>query len=75
MDMVTDSTQLESACTQSDSSIPNHLLGSVSSHEANEYADGFEGLHMCQGNDEEFLPLVRKHKGVFKDIKGNNDKS
>ena len=72
MNIVTDSTQLEDACTHSAPAIPNRLLESGPSHEASEYAVGFEGLRMCKGNDdEEFLPLVCRHKGVFKDIKGN----
>ena len=73
MNIVTNSTQLEDACTHSAPATPNRLLESGPSHEASEYAVGFEGLRMCKGNnDEEFLPLVCRYKGVFKDIKGNH---
>ena len=61
----------ENTCTHLDPSTPNRLLESVP-HEASEYSGGCDGLNLCQGNDdEEFLPLVCKHKGVFKDMKGS----
>ena len=61
----------ENACSHLDPSTPNHLLESVPSHETSEYFGAFDGLHICQGNDhEEFLPLVCKHTGVFKGMKG-----
>ena len=42
------------------------------SHEGKEYADRFEDICMCKGNNnEEFLQLECRHNGVFKDTKGN----
>ena len=48
----------------------NRLIESVPSHEISEYSGESERLQMCKGNDdEEFIPLLAKHKGVFKDMK------
>ena len=68
MDMIMNST--ENACSRLDPSTPNRLIESVSLYEASEYSGESERLQMCKGNDEEFIPLVAKHKGVFKDTKG-----
>ena len=55
-----------------DPTTPNRFLAidSGPSHEGYD-RDGFE-VRMCKGNDDEdFLSLVCRHKGVFKDAKDN----
>ena len=76
-DIQVEATQMniEDAHMHTDPTTPNRFLAidSGPSHEGydRDYGDGFE-VRMCKGNDDEdFLPLVCRHKGVFKDAKGN----